>query len=152
MLCWKCHSPSSSVQSIPNAVRAHGQSRPHNSPYSMWCRIRRSQPSRPVKRLNSTIAATSFRLRLHDFSINEVLYCQSATFDRHSVISRQSLSAYKPVRSHRHSNLPDISDARVRRHLAVRRNILSLSNTLCHHQRAMFVEFPNRHDAAELLC
>ena len=37
---------SSSVQSIPNAVRAQGQSRPHNSPYSSTYHAQTTKPKR----------------------------------------------------------------------------------------------------------
>jgi len=66
MLCWKCHSSSSSLcrpQSSPSPQRCKGYQTP-NSPYSRWCRIRRSR-SFAAKWLRSTIAAASFRLRLH---------------------------------------------------------------------------------------
>jgi len=44
--------------------------------------------------LRSQVAAASFRLRLNDFSIHEVLYCQTATFDGHC-----QLAHYRPPTS-----------------------------------------------------
>jgi len=115
---------------------------------SSWCRILRSRPSQQAKRSNSTTAAVSFRLRLHDFSIYEVggPYCTVRLIHRHSVSSLIIVRLYKPVCSHGHSHLPDISDAWVCGHLAVRQNIIR------RRQRATFVKFPSRRDAAEPLC
>jgi len=72
-------------------------------------------------------------------------YCTVRLIYRH-LSSRSLSSAYKPVCSHRHSHLPDISDAWVCGHLAARRNIIR------RRQRTVFVEFPSRRDAAEPLC
>ena len=73
-------------------------------------------------------------------------YCTVRLIHRHSVSSLIIVRLYKPVCSHRHSHLPDISDAWVCGHLAVRRNIIR------RRQRAVFVEFQSRRDAAEPLC
>ena len=65
MLCWKCHSSSSSLcrhqpSPYPQAIRA---TRPINSLYSRWCRIRRSRSPSAAKHLTSRRTSNSDPLR-----------------------------------------------------------------------------------------
>ena len=64
----------SASQAASPLLHHGGATQPHDC---SWCRILRSRPSHQAKRSNSITAAVSFRLRLHDFSIYEVLYCQT---------------------------------------------------------------------------
>ena len=65
MLCWKCHSSSSSLcrpQSSPYPQRCKGY-QTLNSPYSRWCRIRRSRSPSAAKHLTSRRTSNSDPLR-----------------------------------------------------------------------------------------
>jgi len=63
MLCWKCHSSSYSLcrpQSSPSPQRCKGY-QTHNSPYSRWCRIRRSRSPSAAKHLPVAVRPTATR-------------------------------------------------------------------------------------------